>query len=85
MFLTDAELHKLTGYVAPAAQARWLEERGWRFERNRAGRVIVSRAHAESMMGGAAPRVAGPKFEAIFDDTLRGPYGPGQSELRDAV
>ena len=65
MFLTYAELRELTGYLAPAAQARWLEERGWRFERNRTGRVIVSRAHAEAMMGGGAPKVAGPKFEAI--------------------
>lgn len=65
MFLTTAELERLTGYVVPAAQARWLDERGWRYERNRAGLVIVSRAHAEAMMGGAAPKVAGPKFEAI--------------------
>ena len=65
MFLTDEELLELTGYVLPAAQARWLEVRGWRFERNRAGRVIVSRAHAEAMMGGGAPKAPSPKFNAI--------------------
>lgn len=65
MFLTDDELLLLTGYETPAWQARWLEERGWTFVRNRAGMVIVSRAHAEAMMGGGAPKAPGPKFEAI--------------------
>ena len=65
MFLTDAELRELTGYVTAAGFVRWLDARGWRYERSRAGRVIVSRSHAESMMGGGAPKAAGPKFEAI--------------------
>lgn len=65
MFLTDDELRELTGYVSAAGFARWLDARGWRYEKSRAGKVIVSRAHAEAMMGGQAPKVAGPKFEAI--------------------
>lgn len=65
MFLTESDLEDLTGYKAPAWQARWLEERGWRFERNRAGKVIVSKAHAEKMMGGASPKGPAPKFNAI--------------------
>lgn len=65
MFLAPAELEDLTGYKVPAYQARWLEERGWRFVRNAAGRVMVSRAHAEAMLGGAAAKVAGPDFSAI--------------------
>lgn len=66
MFLTEDELRTLTGYLVPAAQARWLEERGWRYERNRAGKVIVSRAHAEEMLGHTNPVAAyTPKFGAI--------------------
>lgn len=66
MFLGEGELVILTGYVTPAGQARWLEARGWRFERNRAGKVIVSRAHAELMMGGAAARQEPePNFAAL--------------------
>lgn len=65
MFLTDLELRKLTGYVLPGAQVRWLRDRGWRFERNRAGRVIVSRSHAERMLGGAAPKGPEPNFAAL--------------------
>jgi hypothetical protein len=65
VFLTPADLEQLTGYKVPAKQAAWLEERGWRFVRNAAGRVMVSRAHAEAMLGGSAPKVAGPDFAAI--------------------
>lgn len=65
MFLTDAELRELTGYVTAAGFVRWLDARGWRYERSRAGKVIVSRSHAEAMMGGGAPKAPGPKFEAI--------------------
>lgn len=65
MFLTDAELRELTGYVTAAGFARWLAARGWRFERNRAGKVIVSRAHAEAMLGGGKAKPPEPKFAAI--------------------
>ncbi len=66
MFLTPADLEQLTGYKSPSGHARWLDARGWRYERDRAGRVIVSRAYAETMMaGGQAPRVAQPNFAAI--------------------
>lgn len=65
MFLTDLELQDLTGYVTAAGQVRWLEARGWRYERNRGGRVIVSRAYAESMLGGSAPKVPEPNFAAV--------------------
>ena len=66
MFLTPADLQTLTGYKTAAGHARWLDERGWRYERDRAGRVIVSRGYAETMMaGGVAPRAAQPNFGAI--------------------
>lgn len=65
MFLTDDELRDLTGYQTPAGFARWLDSRGWRYERARGGRVIVSRHYAETMMGGGSQRVAQPNFAAI--------------------
>lgn len=65
MFLTDDELRALTGYQSAAGFVRWLDARGWRYERSRVGKVIVSRAHAEAMMGGGAPKAPGPNFAAI--------------------
>lgn len=60
MFLTDDEIHKLTGYLLPAYQCRWLDGRGWRYERAASGRPIVLRKHAEAMLSGdeAAPKAA---------------------------
>lgn len=65
MFLTAPELAQLTGYRMPAHQARWLETRGWRFERNRAGLVIVLRSYAEAMMGGGKARSPEPRFDRL--------------------
>lgn len=53
MFLTEEELLELTAYTRFSAQARWLREHGWLFELSASGRPIVSRAYAESKMGGA--------------------------------
>ena len=65
MFLTNEQLKKLTGYETPAGFARWLDARGWRYERNRRGEVVLLTSYMEAMMGNAPARVAGPKFEAI--------------------
>jgi hypothetical protein len=53
MFLTDDEIHELTGYKRNADQRRWLTARGWRFEVSAGGKPIVSRQHAEAMLSGA--------------------------------
>lgn len=42
-FLDDGDLLALTGYKRPADQARWLEDRGIPFDRNRLGRLVVRR------------------------------------------
>ena len=42
MFLSKSELEELTGYSRFSAQIRWLKSRGYRYERNAAGRPIVS-------------------------------------------
>lgn len=65
MFLTDEELRTLTGYVTAAGFVRWLDAHGWRYERNRGGKVIVSRSHAEVMLGGAATRPQEPNYKAL--------------------
>lgn len=49
--LTEAEVADLTDRTQPAAQARWLEARKWRFERGPSGRVKVARSFFEFMMG----------------------------------
>ncbi|UCV01733.1 DUF4224 domain-containing protein [Dechloromonas denitrificans] len=51
MFLTKEEVRELTGYVRSADQCRWLEKRGWKFERNAiTGRPVVLRKHVEEML-----------------------------------
>lgn len=51
MFLTDAEIHDLTGYQLPSAQKRWLDKYGWKFEISAFGRPKVLRSYAEQRMG----------------------------------
>lgn len=47
-YLDDADLFRLTGYKRPADQARWLEDEGIPFRRNRLGQVVVRRDYAET-------------------------------------
>lgn len=58
MFMTDEELFELTGYRRNSDRCRWLEERGWKFERSAVtGRPVVSRSYAESKLSGTAVKV----------------------------
>ncbi len=50
MFLTSAELETLTGYRLPGWQRRWLINHQWTHEIAANGRVVVSRAYAESRL-----------------------------------
>lgn len=52
MFLTNSELETLTGYHLPGWQRRWLSKHQWTHEIAANGRVVVSRAYAESRMTG---------------------------------
>ncbi len=68
LFLTSDELAELTGYVRASDQCRWLDAEGWKFVRNAARRPIVSRAHAEARLGGAAvedARLVKPDWDAL--------------------
>ena len=67
MFLNADQLRELTGLVQPAAQARWLRDRGYRHTRTAAGGVALLRSEVERhLLGGSAngrePRV---KLEAL--------------------
>jgi hypothetical protein len=52
MFLTPDELKTLTSYELSAWQRRWLDRHQWRYESAANGRVVVSRAYAESRLNG---------------------------------
>lgn len=52
LFLTVEELVALTGRKSCRHQLQWLETKGWKHEVNAAGKPIVSRAYAESRLGG---------------------------------
>lgn len=63
-FLDAAELHQLTGYARPKAQAAWLHARGIP-HRVDGRRVIVCRVHARAWVEGRP--LAVPSCEPIFD------------------
>lgn len=58
MFLTDAELSDLTGYMRKADQRKWLKARGWRFEVSAGGRPIVSRNYVDKQLGVESTSIA---------------------------
>lgn len=55
MFLSPPEIELLTDRKQPAAQIRWLEAHGWRFEVGASGRPKVLRAEAERHMLSGQP------------------------------
>lgn len=67
MFLTRQEIVELTDYQLPAAQCRWLRDRGFTFEVGASGKPKVLRAHVESKMGlrPALSMSTQPNFDAI--------------------
>lgn len=70
MFLTNEEVHQLTGYVRSADQCKWLEKRGWKFERSAiTGRPVVLCKHVEEMLSLAAAKkeLARPEPKLNFD------------------
>jgi ribosomal protein L31E len=55
MFLTEEELHQLTGKVQYSAQIRVLNAMGFDHKRRADGAVLVLRSHVEAQMGGGSP------------------------------
>lgn len=60
MMLSPEELEQMTGLKQPAAQVRWFVSRGFRAERNAAGRVVVLR----EWLTGSAPAPK-PRWEKL--------------------
>lgn len=70
MFLSNEEVEQLTGYKSPGWQSRWLDERGWVYAKTAGGRIRVSRAHAESMLGGQKAAKAPEPNWAAFETRM---------------
>jgi hypothetical protein len=71
MFLSKPELHELTGYERPGAQARWLAKTNYPFEIGADGYPRVLRLCIERRLGGAQsttlkPTQRAPNFEALL-------------------
>lgn len=56
MFLSQSELETLTGYRVAAWQRQWLDNHHWTYESAANGRVVVSKAYAESRLSGIQQR-----------------------------
>ena len=79
MFVTEAELQKLTGYTRPSAQVRWLTRHGWRFSVNALGKPIVALAEFNRhMVGGKFARVQEPNWGAMHGSQRK----PGSKNAR---
>jgi len=67
MFLTTQEIQRLTGYVRPSAQMRWLRKNGWRFTVNGLREPIVAVAESERKLvsGDGMTRRHEPNFGAL--------------------
>lgn len=63
-YLPPGELHTLTGYARPTAQASWLKEHGIP-HRVDGRRVIVSREHVRAWLEGRNIVSSGLKLEAV--------------------
>lgn len=55
ILLSGSEVFDITGYQQPACQLRALKQMGVNAKLNARGRVVVSRRHAEQVLGGTQP------------------------------
>jgi len=68
MFLSQQQLVDLTHKVRPSAQAKWLDARGWKFERRYDGTLVVHELEAQRRLcsgGSSAPRRTEPDLKAL--------------------
>jgi hypothetical protein len=64
--LTPDQVFELTGYKRSGDQMRWLNNHGWAFVQNAAGRPVISRAYAERRLAGEqADGVAEPSLDHV--------------------
>lgn len=69
MFLTQAELHELTGYKPNQhkKQTKFLRERGYKFDLDAYGRPRVLVSYVEAILGASTGKVR-KKFEPDFSE-----------------
>lgn len=60
-YLSDEELAEITGYTRRADQIGWLTRNKWTFALSAVSKPVVSRRHAEIMLGGIVEASAPPK------------------------
>ena len=66
MFLTHAEVERLTGKKRPSAQIRWLRKRGYKIDVNGLGEPIVAVAeYTRKNVGGSYQRHEEPNWSAM--------------------
>ena len=69
MFLTEEQLFELTHMKRPSAQAKWLRDRGWRFDWRADGTLIVHEEEARVQLCSGfdrrRDRADEPDFEAL--------------------
>jgi hypothetical protein len=56
VFLTPADIQRLTGKKRATAQIRWLRENGWKFTVDGGGWPVVAIAEQTRQMVGGAPQ-----------------------------
>lgn len=65
-FLTNDELHHLTGVERKSAQIKWLKKCGWKFIVNAAGFPVVSRMYCRAKMSSDVQVDDLPNFGAVM-------------------
>ena len=65
MLLTLDEICRLTGYVRPSAQRRWLQQHGWRFTVDGMGRPQIAVAEFNRRMVGGRSAMQEPDWESL--------------------
>jgi hypothetical protein len=70
MFLSEAEIIRLTGKTRHTAQIRWLRKRGYKLEVNGLGEPIVAVAeYHRKNVGGSGARQQEPNWGAMSGQT----------------
>lgn len=64
-WLSDDELHDLTGYVRPSAQVRWLSSNRIKFYRNALNKVRVPRDAIAAVKATATEKRTEPDFTKV--------------------
>lgn len=68
MFLTEAEVADLTGYIKPSKQIQWLMRQGFNFRIAADGHPRVARDHVLKVMGATSGNVRAktePNFSGV--------------------